>query len=1178
MRRAAAARTVALLASLGQAYGIASVVHAVSVRESGGAAELGWFAASTVVRAVAVRAAALAGTRAASEGELALRRRLVRSVVADPRGRWAKAAEARGRWAKEVEARGPRTKAAESPGSWAKTGEPREPWTTGAEPPGPWTTGAEPPGPWTTGAEPPGPWTTGAEPEDPAVHGSASAVLGGVPAAGEATVVVLDHPAKLGPYLAEYLPARMALGIGPLLVLAVVAWISLPVALLLAVAVPIVIVNLIVVGHGAAEVSRRHLARRERLSGYFLDRIQGLGVLRYLGASEREADEVARVGDELVDDSLSVLRIGFLSTAVVELVVTMAVAVAATYIGLTLLGYVDIPWLPHQMPLRTGLFLLLAVPVYFQPLRAYASAYHARADADAMASEVEAFLDGPDAPELFVPPSAPDVVVSAVTVAFDGEPALRDVDMTAAAGSFIAVTGASGAGKTTLLRTIGGYLRCDTGSVGIDGETGCVPHVVWLSQHPVLFPGTVAGNIALGRPNADRRTLRGVADEVGLVLRDGLDTEVREQGAGLSAGEAQRVALARALLVEDARLWLLDEPTAHLDGRAEAELIEVLRRAARGRTVIVATHSPAMIAAADGVFHLDQRGSSETAALHPAVASLTVPPPRRGVPVPETSPAPAFRTGRPGRDLIRLLREAGNFAPLRRRLIAGLGLGILAAASAAALTSLAGWFLATCAAAGLAFTTTFNWMIPGTAVRALAVTRTAARYGDRLATHAATLTFLARLRTALFARAASAGAEADVLRSGDVLARLTADVDALDAVVLRVASPVLTALVVALGGIAVLAAVAPAAATVTAFAVLGLAFVQPLLTLRQSREAARTVSRIQGGCRVAVAEAVDGVMELVAFRATDTAACRLDDRLTDLAHAESARARRDAARQAVGCFVTGGAVLTVLAEGSRSGLSAPLLILTCLIVAAVCETVEPLRTAADAWADVETAADRVSRLLPTDARIDIEAAPDHASRPLPAAAGPPSPSRVADSDTRPAPAAGTTTLVTGPSGSGKTTFLRQLAGADSRRTVLVAHDDHIFDGTIEDNLRLAAPKATEQELHDALEGVCLADLGGLTRAVGRRGGHLSGGQRRRLALARALLAEPDVLLLDEPTEGLDAPTARAVLEAIRERLPHCALVIVAHDRHRDHLPWAPDTEIAMPPILAIDRVGDTPRA
>ncbi|MFJ2828399.1 ATP-binding cassette domain-containing protein [Streptomyces sp. NPDC087263] len=1115
VRRAAAARTVALIASLGQAYGIATVVHAVSVRDSGGAAELGWFAASTAIRAVAVRAAALAGARAASEGELALRRRLVRSVVADPRGRWAKADSPHARWAK---ADSPRAR-------WAKAD----------------------------------------SPEDPAVPGSASAALGGVPAAGEATVVVLDHPAKLGPYLAEYLPARMALGTGPLLVLAVVAWISLPVAVLLAVAVPIVVGNLIVVGHGAAEVSRRHLARRERLSGYFLDRIQGLGVLRYLGASKREADEVARVGDELVDDSLAVLRIGFLSTAVVELVVTMAVAVAATYIGLTLLGYVDIPWLPPRMSLRTGLFLLLAVPVYFQPLRAYASAYHARADADAMASEVEAFLDGPDVPELFVPPSAPDVVVNSVTVVFDGEPALRDVDMTAEAGSFIAVTGASGAGKTTLLRTIGGYLRCDTGSVGIDGETGCVPHVVWHSQHPVLLPGTVADNIALGRPDADRRTLRGVADEVGLVLRDGLDTKVGERGAGLSAGEAQRVALARALLVEDARLWLLDEPTAHLDGRAEAELIEVLRNAARGRTVIVATHSPAMLAAADGVWHLDERGSSETAALHPAVASLTVPQPRRAVPAPEASPAPAFRTGRPGRDLVRLLREAGNFAPLRRRLIAGLGLGVLAAVSAAALTSMAGWFLATCAAAGLAYTTTFNWMLPGTLVRALAVTRTVARYGDRLATHVATLTFLARLRTALFARAASAGPEADVLRSGDVLARLTADVDALDAVVLRVASPVLTALVVALGGIAVLAAVAPAAAVVTAVAVLGLAVMQPWLTLRHSREVARGVSRMQAGCRVAVAEAVDAVMELVAFRATDTAACRIDDRLTDLSHVASARARRDAARQAVGCFVTGGAVLTVLAEGSRSGLSAPLLILTCLIVAAVCETVEPLRTAADAWADVEAAADRVSRLMPAGAEPSL-------------------PSRAADSGTRPAPApaAGTTTLVTGPSGSGKTTYLRQLAGADSRRTVLVAHDDHIFDGTIEDNLRLAAPEATEQELHDALEGVCLADLGGPARAVGRRGEHLSGGQRRRLALARALLAEPDVLLLDEPTEGLDAPTARAVLEAIRARLPRCTLVVVAHDRHRDHLPWAADTEIAMAPILApilaVDRVSDIPEA
>jgi ATP-binding cassette subfamily C protein CydD len=316
---------------------------------------------------------------------------------------------------------------------------------------------------------------------------------------------------------------------------------------------------------------------------------------------------------------MAVLRVAFISAAVLEAIVTVAVAVVAMYVGLTLLGYVNVPGLPSEMSLRTGLFLLMVTPLYFQPVRALAAAYHERADAmaaiDALQPLLAAAPAGPRRAAGRALVSPPSVEVADLRVAFAGRelPALDGVSLAIEPGELIGVTGASGAGKSTLLRVLTGDLEPSGGSVLLDGlPTTDLQRsaITWLGQRPYLFPGTLAENIALGRPQAHELEIVHAALAAGLGdvldrLPRGLETPVGERGWGLSGGEAHRVALARTFL-KHTPLLLLDEPTAHLDAASEGEIVAVIRRLAASATTVVASHSPALLAGCDRVITLDR--------------------------------------------------------------------------------------------------------------------------------------------------------------------------------------------------------------------------------------------------------------------------------------------------------------------------------------------------------------------------------------------------------------------------------------------------------------------------------------------------------------------------------------------------------------------------------------------
>jgi ATP-binding cassette, subfamily C, bacterial CydD len=459
--------------------------------------------------------------------------------------------------------------------------------------------------------------------------------------AGAAVAAVSEQLPRLGDHFHDYQRRAITACLAPAVILAVIFPASWVVGVLLALATPIVPINMAVTGLGAEAVSRRQMHQVAQLSGQVLERLQAMSTLRALGAIGHQRRLVERAATELAHRTTAVLRVAFLASTALEWVSTFGIGLVAMYVGATLLGYVRVPLLPFHLGAQAGVFVLLLAPAYFAPLRRFAAAYHQRQEALA-AAEILAPLTRratgdaePVAPMAAVatavtgsagraaapashsaPGIAPGVALQGVTVRFAGRsrPALSDVSVFVPPRTVLGVAGPSGSGKSTLLKVAGGWLRPTEGRALIDGAPAVgdpgSARALLIGQHPYLFSGTLADNIALGQPGASRpRIWEAIeaAQLTSLVLRlpDGPDTVLGERGWSISGGEAQRVALARAFL-SDAGFVLIDEPTAHLDAATEAALIEPLARLLRGRTALLASHSDAVLGIADRVINLDE--------------------------------------------------------------------------------------------------------------------------------------------------------------------------------------------------------------------------------------------------------------------------------------------------------------------------------------------------------------------------------------------------------------------------------------------------------------------------------------------------------------------------------------------------------------------------------------------
>lgn len=454
----------------------------------------------------------------------------------------------------------------------------------------------------------------------------------------------LDHTGGLAALLLEQVEAldgyfsrfRAQIVIAVAVPVAIVAtafavdWLA---GLVLLIAAPLIPLAMGLVGMGAAKASKSQLDTLRRMSGYFLDRLQGLTTLKLFGQAEAELGRILAVSEDFRKRTMGVLKLAFLSSFALEAIAAGATAIVAVYVGLALLGRTSIG--PAEaLTLTEGILLVLLSIEVFQPLRLLSAQYH---DGMSAVGAAEALLvhdvpvgetmpvsstDRTPVPKGPAPALLPAIVFEAVTVRYETpggtRRALETLGFTAAAGEITALVGESGSGKSTALGIVLGHVKPTAGRASL-GDRPLAPwpnghapepdpthiEVAWVGQRAHVFHGTIAENLRLGRPDATDAELCEAAQIAGFLevieaLPLGLATIVGERGFGLSGGQAQRLALARAFLSQ-APVLLLDEPTAHLDADNEELIAKAVERLRGRRTVLIATHSPRLAAIADRI-------------------------------------------------------------------------------------------------------------------------------------------------------------------------------------------------------------------------------------------------------------------------------------------------------------------------------------------------------------------------------------------------------------------------------------------------------------------------------------------------------------------------------------------------------------------------------------------------
>jgi ATP-binding cassette subfamily C protein CydD len=425
---------------------------------------------------------------------------------------------------------------------------------------------------------------------------------------GALTSTVLEHVEGLHDFYAFYLPQLALAVMIPAAILSFVFPYSWAAGGLLLATAPLIPLFMILVGMGAESISQRHFQSLSRMSAYFLDVLQGISTLKLFNRSQGTEETIARVSNNYRLRTMRVLRVAFLSSAVLEFFSSISIALVAVYLAMSYLGYFSFGLYGKSLNLAGGLFILLLAPDFYLPLRELGTHYHARAGAVGAAEEILKIVIVPRLETLngtkqWVKTDPLHLQLEDVHLAFDSgqRRALQGVSFELRQGEQVAMVGASGAGKSTTLNLLLGFLLPDSGQIKVNGIplADMTPdswrrQIAWIGQHPVLFQGTIKDNILLGRPQASAMQLEQAAGNARVLdfarhLPEGLNTPVGEHGFGLSRGQAQRVALARAFL-KGAPLLLLDEPAAGLDAENEALIINALETLSRGRTVLMLTH------------------------------------------------------------------------------------------------------------------------------------------------------------------------------------------------------------------------------------------------------------------------------------------------------------------------------------------------------------------------------------------------------------------------------------------------------------------------------------------------------------------------------------------------------------------------------------------------------------
>ncbi|MCL9774839.1 heme ABC transporter permease/ATP-binding protein CydD [Vibrio methylphosphonaticus] len=464
------------------------------------------------------------------------------------------------------------------------------------------------------------------------LHELGPSYIKGKPAGTWATLV-LEQVEDMHDFFAKYLPQMSLAVLVPFVILIVVFPINWAAGLIFLITAPLVPLFMALVGMKAADANRKNFKALQRLSGHFYDRLQSMTTIRLFNRTAAEKDVLEGASEVFRKRTMDVLRLAFLSSAVLEFFTSISIAMTAVYFGFSLIGEINFGHYGVGVTLFAGLFILILAPEFYQPLRDLGTFYHAKAQAVGAAESIVEFLDTkvenlPQGQDKLNTNSQIELCADNLEIfSPEGKRLVGPISFHIENGQSIALVGPSGAGKTSLVNTILGFMPY-SGSLKINGQElrdlACDDwreNVSWVGQNPLLLHGTIRENITLGKENvSDNTVLNALSSSFSneFVDQHGLDYHVTDRSSSLSVGQAQRLALARAM-IQDGQFWLLDEPTASLDAKSERLVTQGIRQTTQGKTTLTVTHQLSQLKSVDNIWVMN-RGSLEQSGNFEALA------------------------------------------------------------------------------------------------------------------------------------------------------------------------------------------------------------------------------------------------------------------------------------------------------------------------------------------------------------------------------------------------------------------------------------------------------------------------------------------------------------------------------------------------------------------------------
>jgi len=430
------------------------------------------------------------------------------------------------------------------------------------------------------------------------------AYIKGKPAGAWATLT-LEQVENMQDFFARYLP-QMSLSVFiPFIILVVVFPINWAAGLIFLITAPLVPFFMALVGIKAADASRKNFKALQRLSGHFYDRLQSMTTIRMFDKTQAESDHLRAASDVFRERTMDVLRIAFLSSAILEFFTSISIAITAVYFGFSFIGELNFGYYGTSVTLFSGLFILILAPEFYQPLRDLGTFYHAKQQAVGAAESIVDFLslnvEEIRSGQKSIPnPEKISITVKELEVLNPetGETLVGPLSFELTAGQHSALIGPSGAGKTSLINALLGFMPYKGEILINDIALSALntnewrKRISWIGQNPMLLHGTIRDNITLGKENISECVIQDAltqsfADE--FVQTHGMEYMISDRSGSLSVGQAQRLAVARAS-IQNGAFWLLDEPTASLDATSEKLVLQGLSHQTQSKTTLLITH------------------------------------------------------------------------------------------------------------------------------------------------------------------------------------------------------------------------------------------------------------------------------------------------------------------------------------------------------------------------------------------------------------------------------------------------------------------------------------------------------------------------------------------------------------------------------------------------------------